>query len=167
LTAVLRQILRERIPISDLRRILELLSEMASKNLGVAETAEALRPHLVGLLIQQTTPLSAPLPVIVLDSNFEHLLINSAKQSEGDQLLLDSSLAERMIKSLVRINEEQIEADKKPFLVVSPKIRSKLSAFLRQHLADFSVLSFTELPDGRKVEVIATVSGEAEAPSDK
>ena len=167
LTAVLRQILRERIPISDLRRILELLSEMASKNLGVAETAEALRPHLVGLLIQQTTPLSAPLPVIVLDSNFEHLLINSAKQSEGDQLLLDSSLAERMMQSLVRINEEQIEADKKPFLVVSPKIRSKLSAFLRQHLADFPVLSFTELPDGRKVEVVATVSGEAEAPSDQ
>lgn len=167
LTAVLRQILRERIPISDLRRILELLSEMASKNLGVSETAEALRPHLIGLLIQQTTPLNAPLPVIILDSNFEHLLINSAKQSEGDQLLLDSSLAERMVQSLVRINEEQTEANKKPFLVVSPKIRSKLSAFLRQHLADFPVLSFTELPDGRKVEVVATVSGEAEAPSDQ
>jgi flagellar biosynthesis protein FlhA len=167
LTAVLRQILRERIPISDLRRILELLSEMASKNMGVSETAEALRPHLVGLLIQQTTPLNAPLPVIILDSNFEHLLINSAKQSEGDQLLLDSSLAERMVQSLVRINEEQTEAGKKPFLVVSPKVRSKLSAFLRQHLADFPVLSFTELPDGRKVEVIATVSGEAEPLLDK
>jgi flagellar biosynthesis protein FlhA len=167
LTAVLRQILRERIPISDLRRILELLSEMASKNMGVSETAEALRPHLVGLLIQQTTPLNAPLPVIILDSNFEHLLINSAKQSEGEQLLLDSSLAERMVKSLVRINEEQTEAGKKPFLVVSPKIRSKLSAFLRQHLADFPVLSFTELPDGRKVEVVASVSGEAESPSDQ
>jgi len=167
LTAVLRQILRERIPISDLRRILELLSEMASKNMGVSETAEALRPHLVGLLIQQTTPLNAPLPVIILDSNFEHLLINSAKQSEGEQLLLDSSLAERMVKSLVRINEEQTEAGKRPFLVVSPKIRSKLSAFLRQHLADFPVLSFTELPDGRKVEVVATVTGEAESASNQ
>ncbi|MDE0970101.1 MAG: flagellar biosynthesis protein FlhA [Octadecabacter sp.] len=162
LTAVLRQILRERIPVSDMRRILEMISEMASKNMGITETAEALRPHLVGLLIQQTTPLNAPLPVVTLVSSFEHLLINSAKQSEGDQLLLDSKLAEQMVQSLVRINEEQTEAGKKPFLVVSPQIRRKLSAFLRQHVADFPVLSFTELPDGRKVDVVATVSGELE-----
>jgi flagellar biosynthesis protein FlhA len=160
LTAVLRHILRERIPISDLRLILELLSEMASRNLGIAETAEALRPHLVGLLIQQTTPLNEPLPVVTLDSDFEHLLINSAKQSEGEQLLLDGTLAERLVQSLVRLNEEQAETGKKAFLVVSPQIRRKFSAFLRQYIADFPVLSFTELPDGRKVDVIATVSGE-------
>lgn len=160
LTAVLRHILRERIPISDLRLILELLSEMASRNLGIAETAEALRPHLVGLLIQQTTPLNQPLPVVTLDSDFEHLLINSAKQSEGEQLLLDGTLAERLVQSLVRLNEEQAETGKKAFLVVSPQIRRKFSAFLRQYIADFPVLSFTELPDGRKVDVIATVSGE-------
>lgn len=160
LTAVLRHILRERIPISDLRLILELLSEMASRNLGIAETAEALRPHLVGLLIQQTTPLNQPLPVVTLDSDFEHLLINSAKQSEGEQLLLDGTLAERLVQSLVRLNEEQAETGKKAFLVVSPQIRRKFSAFLRQYIADFPVLSFTELPDGRKVDVIATVSGD-------
>ncbi|MCR9148470.1 MAG: flagellar biosynthesis protein FlhA [Rhodobacteraceae bacterium] len=160
LTAVLRHILRERIPISDLRLILELLSEMASRNLGIAETAEALRPHLVGLLIQQTTPLNQPLPVVTLDSDFEHLLINSAKQSEGEQLMLDGTLADRLVQSLVRLNEEQAETGKKAFLVVSPQIRRKFSTFLRQYIADFPVLSFTELPDGRKVDVIATVSGE-------
>lgn len=160
LTAVLRQVLRERIPISDLRLILELLSEMAARNLSIAETAEALRPNLVGLLIQQSTPLNDPLPVVTLESSFEHLLINSAKQSEGDQLLLDGSLAERLVQSLVNVNEEQTEAGKKAFLVVSPQIRRKLSTFLRQHIADFPVLSFTELPDGRQVDIVASVSGE-------
>ena len=160
LTSVLRHILRERIPISDLRLILELLSEMASRNLGIAEMAEALRPHLVGLLIQQTTPLNQPLPVVTLDSDFEHLLINSAKHSEGEQLMLDGTLAERLVQSLVKLHEEQAETGKKAFLVVSPQIRRKFSAFLRQYIADFPVLSFTELPDGRKVDVIATVSGE-------
>ena len=165
LTAVLRHILRERIPISDLRLILELLSEMASRNLSIAETAEALRPHLVSLLIQQSAPLNDPLPVVTLESSFEHLLINSAKQSDGDQLLLDGGLAERLVHALVRVNEEQTEAGKKPFLVVSPQIRRKLSTFLRQHIADFPVLSFTELPDGRQVDVVGSVSGEqVEAP---
>ena len=98
--------------------------------------------------------------MVTLDSAFEHLLIKAAKRSEGDQLLLDGSLAEQMVKSLVRINEEQSDAHKKLFLVVSPQIRRELSSFLRQHIPDFSVLSFTELPDGRRVEIVATVSGE-------
>lgn len=165
LTAILRHVLRERIPISDLRLILELLSEMAARNLSVAETAEALRPNLVGLLIQQSTPLNEPLPVVTLESSFEHLLINSAKQSEGDQLLLDGALAERLVQSLVNLNEEQTEAGKKAFLVVSPLVRRKLSTFLRQHIADFPVLSFTELPDGRQVDIIASISGEENAPT--
>ncbi len=165
LTAILRHVLRERIPISDLRLILELLSEMAARNLNVAETAEALRPNLVGLLIQQSTPLNEPLPVVTLESSFEHLLINSAKQSEGDQLLLDGALAERLVQSLVNVNEEQTEAGKKAFLVVSPLVRRKLSTFLRQHIADFPVLSFTELPDGRQVDIVASVSGEENAPT--
>ena len=160
LTAVLRHLLRERIPISDLRRILELLSEMSGRNLSIAETAETLRPHLVGLLIQQSAPLNEPLPVVTLESSFEHLLINSAKQSDGDQLLLDGGLAERLVLALVKVNEEQTELGKKPFLVVSPQIRRKLANFLLQHVADFAVLSFTELPDGRKVDVVASVSGE-------
>lgn len=167
LTAILRQVLRERIPISDLRLILELLSEMAAKNLSIADTAEALRPNLVGLLIQQSTPLNDPLPVVTLESSFEHLLINSAKQSEGDQLLLDGSLAERLVQSLVNVNEEQTEAGKKAFLVVSPQIRRKLSTFLRQHIADFPVLSFTELPDGRQVDIVASVSGEETEATDQ
>ena len=165
LTAILRHVLRERIPISDLRLILELLSEMAARNLSIAETAEALRPNLVGLLIQQSTPLNEPLPVVTLESSLEHLLINSAKQSEGDQLLLDGALAERLVQSLVNVNEEQTEAGKKAFLVVSPLVRRKLSTFLRQHIADFPVLSFTELPDGRQVDIIASVSGEENAPT--
>ena len=165
LTAILRHVLRERIPISDLRLILELLSEMAARNLSIAETAEALRPNLVGLLIQQSTPLNEPLPVVTLESSLEHLLINSAKQSEGDQLLLDGALAERLVQSLVDLNEEQTEAGKKTFLIVSPLIRRKLSTFLRQHIADFPVLSFTELPDGRQVDIIASVSGEENAPT--
>jgi flagellar biosynthesis protein FlhA len=138
---------------------------MAARNLSIAETAEALRPNLVGLLIQQSTPLNEPLPVVTLESSLEHLLINSAKQSEGDQLLLDGALAERLVQSLVDLNEEQTEAGKKTFLIVSPLIRRKLSTFLRQHIADFPVLSFTELPDGRQVDIIASVSGEENAPT--
>ena len=86
ITAIVRNLLKERIPISDMRRILEVLSEMAGRNLGVPELSEALRPYLVELLIQQSVPLSQPIPVITIDSDFEHLLINTARQSDSEQI---------------------------------------------------------------------------------
>ena len=142
-----------------MRRILEVLSEMAGRNLGVAELSEALRPYLVELLIQQSVPLSQPIPVITIDSDFEHLLINTARQSDSEQLMLDGALAQRLVKSLTTTNEEQIAKGQKPHLVVAPVIRRKLSMFLRQYLPELVVLSFAELPEARKVEVVATISG--------
>ena len=159
ITAIVRNLLKERIPISDMRRILEVLSEMAGRNLGVAELSEALRPYLVELLIQQSVPLSQPIPVITIDSDFEHLLINTARQSDSEQLMLDGALAQRLVKSLTTTNEEQIAKGQKPHLVVAPVIRRKLSMFLRQYLPELVVLSFAALPDARKVEVVATISG--------
>ena len=159
ITAIVRNLLKERIPISDMRRILEVLSEMAGRSLGVAELSEALRPYLVELLIQQSVPLSQPIPVITIDSDFEHLLINTARQSDSEQLMLDGALAQRLVKSLTTTNEEQIAKGQKPHLVVAPVIRRKLSMFLRQYLPELVVLSFAELPEARKVEVVATISG--------
>ena len=68
LTGVLRALLEERVPISDLRRILENLASLAGRNLNIIDTAEMLRPELAGLLIQQVSPLNQPLPVITLGS---------------------------------------------------------------------------------------------------
>ena len=46
-------------------------------------------------------------------------------------------------------------------LVVSPAIRRQFSQLIRQHIDDLAVLAFTELPDSRKIDVVATISGEA------
>ncbi len=66
LTGILRILLEERVPISDLRSILETLPGLAARNLSPMETAEALRPGLAPLLIQQIAPLNQPLPVMTL-----------------------------------------------------------------------------------------------------
>ena len=43
LTAVLKKLLEEQVPITDMRKILEVLAEMSGRNLSVTDTAEALR----------------------------------------------------------------------------------------------------------------------------
>ena len=39
----------------------------------------------------------------------------------------------------------------------------QFSKIIRQHIDDIVVLAFTELPETRKIEVVATISGEAES----
>jgi len=160
LTGILRELLAERVPISDLRRILETLANLAGKNLTVAESAEALRPGLAGLLIQQIAPLSQSLPVITLSSELEHMLISMARQSGEAGLMLDNALAERLIKSVSQASEKAAAEGRQAVMVVSPAIRKQLSAIVRHHIDDMIIMGFTELPDSRKITVIATISGD-------
>ena len=165
LTGILRELLAERMPISDLRRILETLANLAGKNLSITESAEALRPGLAGLLVQQIAPLSQPLPVITLSSELEHMLIQMVRQSGEAGLMLDNALAEKMIKSVNTASERASAEGRQAVMVVSPAIRKQLSAIIRHHIDDMIVLGFTELPDSRKINVIATISGEDEQQS--
>ena len=160
LTGILRELLAERMPISDLRRILETLANLAGKNLSIAESAEALRPGLAGLLIQQIAPLSQPLPVITLSSELEHMLIQMTRQSGEAGLMLDNALAEKLITSVTRASESVSAEGRTAVMVVSPAIRKQLSAIIRHHIDDMVVLGFTELPDNRKINVVATISGD-------
>ena len=118
LTGILRELLAERMPISDLRRILETLANLAGKNLSITESAEALRPGLAGLLVQQIAPLSQPLPVITLSSELEHMLIQMVRQSGEAGLMLDNALAEKMIKSVNTASERASAEGRQAVIVV-------------------------------------------------
>ena len=162
LTGILRLLLKERVPISDLRRILEALPPLSARNLSMEETAEALRPELASLLIQQVAPLNMPLPVITFDGELEHMLINMQRQSPDGELILDTELAQKLLESLTRVNEQLSAEGKQAVVVVSPVIRRSLARVIRQHIDDMVVIAFSELPETRKVDVVATIGGETD-----
>jgi len=163
LTGVLRALLEERVPISDLRRILENLASLAGRNLNIIDTAEMLRPELAGLLIQQVSPLNQPLPVITLGSELEHMLITMARQSGEEGLVIDNTLAQQLLRKISDTNDSLAAKGRQPVVVVSPAIRKEFSKIIRQHIDDIVVLAFTELPETRKIEVVATITGEPES----
>ena len=91
------------------------------------------------------------------------MLISMSRQSNDGGLLLDSNLAERLIKSVTEASERSSADGRQALMVVSPQIRRQLSNVLRQHIEDLAVLGFTELPDNRKINVLATISGADDA----
>ena len=159
LTAVLKKLLEEQVPITDMRKILEILAEMSGRNLSITDTAEALRVYLVPLLLQRLVPLKEAIPVVTLEPSFENILINTDRQNQQEDLIIDGNLSQTLLRKLSDVVEEQIAQSKTPFLIVSPVIRRKLAKLVRSHLSDLNVLSFTELPETKKVDVIATISG--------
>jgi flagellar biosynthesis protein FlhA len=161
LTSVLRILLEERVPISDLRGILETMPSLVARNLSPIDTAEALRPGLAPLLIQQIAPLNQSLPVMTLDSDLEHMLITMVRQSGDDGLVLDNSLAEQLLRKISETSEAISAEGRQVVMIVSPAIRRQFSQLIHQHIDDLTVLAFTELPDSRKIEVVATISSDA------
>ena len=158
LTTVLKSLLSERIPISDLRKILEKLSTINNKNLSPYDLAEIVRPTVVGLLIQQLAPLNQALPIITFSGNLEQMILNIANQSGENGLILEPTLIQNIVSSINNATEKLQNENKKPVLITAPAIRKDISLMLRQHIDNIDVLSFTELPDDKKIDVVATIS---------
>ena len=159
LTSVLRHLLADRIPISDMRRILEGMSEMMGRNMSNQDMAEALRPALAPLLIQQVAPLNAPLPLITLAPELEQLLMRSRQQNPNDPLVLDNNLAQTILSALGKVSEDLAAQGRTAIVVVSAPLRRPFAAYLRAHSSDTIVLAINELPDNRPIEVVASLGG--------
>lgn len=164
LTEVLRLLLIERIPIADLRKILEGLSVIAPNVKNPITMSEALRPSLVPLLIQQLSALGQTMPVITLTPDFEQLLLRTQRQNGDEGLVLDGGLAKNLLQSLNEVSERLVNENRPCILVVAPQIRRNLADFVRNHVPQVVILGFTELPENRSVEVVATI-GDFNGPS--
>ena len=166
-TTVLRTLLAERMPIADLRRILEGLADLSSRNLTPPDMAEALRPALAPLLLQQIAPLSQPLPLITLEPELEQLLLRArrAAGTGGEEgLMIEQGLGQKIVGSLSTAMDKISGQGRTAVVIVAGALRRPLALWLRAHLPDAIVMGINELPETRRIEVVATVGGQPGLP---
>ena len=82
-----------------------------------------------------------------------------SRQSGEEGLVLDNELAQNLLTKISETNQKLSNEGKSAALVVSPAIRRQFSLIVRQHVEDMIVLAFTELPDNRKINVVASITG--------
>ena len=162
LTSILKSLLAEKMPISDLKRILEVLASQNVKNMSPIELAEAVRPTISSLLIQQIAPLNSPLPIITFSAELEQMIVNIAKQTGANGLILEANLIQKIVTAINNVIEKLQSENRKAVMITAPVIRRDLSHMLRQHIPTLDVLSFTELPDNKKIEVVANIGSDEE-----
>ena len=160
-TRVLQNLLRDGVPIRDMRTILEVLNEESAKIQDPDELTALVRPKLGRMIVQSLVDMTEEMPVMTLDPQLEQMLHNAVQQSHQTKTLtIDPELAESLFKSM-RQESQTIEEQGKPaILVVSPAVRPWLANLARPRIPDLTVLSYTEIPEDQAVNVVATVTAQ-------
>ncbi len=153
---VLQSLLAERIPIRNIRTIIETLSEHAPRSQDAAVLLSHVRVALGRQIVQDIAGIVAELPVITFEPDLERLLTGSLAASSTSPGL-EPGLAERLQQRVGEASRRQEAAGEAPVLLVPPPLRAQLSRFLRAALPGLHVLAWNEIPDNRKVRVVTAV----------
>jgi flagellar biosynthesis protein FlhA len=155
---VLQYLLLERVPIRNLRTVCETLAELAPRTQDPLALVAAVRVALGRSIVQNIGGLRAELPVITLDPALEQVLQDSMAGGASDGTPgFEPGLADRIQQSLVDSTRRQEAAGEPAVLLVAPKIRPWISRLMRYSSPTLSVLAYNEIPESRRIRVIAAV----------
>jgi flagellar biosynthesis protein FlhA len=156
---VMQNLLAEQISVRDIRTIAETLAEHGTRSQDPGVLTAAVRVALSRSIVQNIIGTAPELPLIALDPSLEQILQRSS-QGAGGGLGMEPSLAERLQKSIAEAAQRQEMAGEPVVLVVSPDIRNWMSRWLRSAVRGLNVLAYTEIPDNKRIRVVATVGRE-------
>ncbi|WP_305806542.1 flagellar biosynthesis protein FlhA [Stenotrophomonas sp. YIM B06876] len=152
---VLQNLLVERIPVRQLRKIAEALVENAAQTQDPAVLTAAVRNALGRFIVQEIAGMSPELPVFTLNPQLERVLQES---TQGNGAALEPGLAERLHQSLADCVGKQ-EAKNEPAVVLVPgPVRAALARLVRHSVPSLSVLAYSEVPEDKRLKLVGTIS---------
>ena len=158
LQRVLRNLLREGIPILDMETILETLADYAPTVKDHDMLTEYVRQALRRTITHKFS-IAGQLKVVSLDSEIEDLIIKSIKKIEGGAYL---ALEPDVIQMIVTSTTEQINQMKKlvqePIIITSPVVRIYFKKLLDQFYPDITVLSFNDIDTSVQIQALGTIT---------
>jgi flagellar biosynthesis protein FlhA len=153
---VLQGLLAERVPVRNLRSVLEALAEHSGRIQDPQALVAQVRIALSRQIVQDIVGISQELPVITLDPGIEQMLGNFVGTAGGSPGL-EPGLAERLQGHLVEAARRQEVAGQPAVLLVPPALRPILARFLRATVPQMHVLAWNEIPDSRRVRLVSTI----------
>jgi flagellar biosynthesis protein FlhA len=154
---VLQGLLSERVPIRNIRAIIETLAEHAPRTPDPVALQNQVRVALGRQIVQDIAGISGELPVITLDADLERVLQGSLGGTGNASPGLEPGLAERLQQRLAESAQRQELSGEPAVLLVPPQLRQTLARFMRASVPSLHVLAWNEIPDNRKVRLVTAV----------
>ncbi len=156
---VLQNLLEDKVPIRDIRTVVETLAANAHRSQDPVVLSAYVRAALKQSIVQNINGLESELQVMTLDPELEQLLLQSIQGTEDGEAGIEPGLAETLFQSL-KDNVQQREIAGQPaVLIIAPPLRPWLARMVRYSTPGLHVLSYNEVPDDKQIKVIATVGG--------
>ncbi|RMD71478.1 MAG: flagellar biosynthesis protein FlhA [Gammaproteobacteria bacterium] len=153
---VLQNLLAEGIPLRNLQTIAETLVEYGAQTQDPEALTEAVRAALGGFIVQHIYGLRDELPVMTLAPALEQILQQSRQAAQGEAAL-EPGLAERLHRALQEAAKERERMGEPAVLLVSAPLRPMLARFARHSIPGLHVLSYHEIPDDKRIKIVATI----------
>ncbi|MDX1517969.1 MAG: flagellar biosynthesis protein FlhA, partial [Woeseiaceae bacterium] len=154
ITRVLQNLLEEKIPVRNIRKIAETLAEQGSRSQDPDVLSAAVRVALGRSIVQNVAGTRPELPVLTLEPELERILNDSAQESGS--VGLEPAMMERLHKTLAEKAQSQEIAGEPAVLLVAPQVRPWMSRMMR-NIRNLHVLAYNEVPDDKRIQMLAAV----------
>ena len=141
---VMQNLLKENIPIRDIRTIIETIIENVRVTQNTDELTSAVRVALGRFIVERITSGESELPVITLDMSLEQLLQQSLQAMNEGSGTIEPNLAQTMLNSLRQAVDKQEMANQPAILLVADALRGLMvklakSSVPRLHLVKYRI----------------------------
>ncbi|MBE3510190.1 flagellar biosynthesis protein FlhA [Enterobacter cloacae complex sp. I2] len=154
---VLQNLLSERVPIRDMRTIIDTLAEYATPQSDADELTARVRSRLSRAITQQWFPGDDDIQIIGLDMSLEQLLVQATQSGSA----IEPGIAENLMKQTEQALQHQEALGAPPVLLVNPALRLMLSRYLRRIFPQLAVLSSQEINTQRNVRMTYLIGGKS------
>ena len=151
---VLQSLLAERVPVRQMRQIVEALLEHGAHTQDPAVLTAAVRTALGRFIVQELNGLNAELPVYTLAPALERVLQESVS---GQGAALEPGLAERLHQNLSECVSRQEARGEPAVLLVPGGIRAAIARLVRHSIPSLAVLAYGEVPEDKRLRLVGAI----------
>ncbi len=158
LQKILKNLLREGVPIHDLESILETMADYSQSVKDFDMLTEYVRQSLKRAITHQFSE-AGQMKVISLDAKVENLIMGAVKKIDGGSYL---ALDPDVIQSIISSSKEKIDQVRKivqqPIILTSPVVRIYVKKLMDQFCPDVAVLSFNEIDSSVQIQALGNIT---------
>ncbi len=155
---MLRNLLAEEIPITDLAGILEAIADNASATKDFDALTELVRKS-ISRTICANIESRGTVGAITLDPAVEQMIAQSVQEGgDGTAMLIEPGRSEQLLKKLADAVRDTVSAGFEAVLLTSAPIRRHVRRIVERVMPGLPVLAYDELVPEMRVEGRATVS---------
>src|SRR3984957_7799430 len=159
---VLRGLLDEGIPVRDLVRIVESMTEQARTQQKDADSLLEAARIALGSTIGSLFAVDGTIPIITMAPSLEQGLIASIRTGDrGRTLGIEASVAESLVRQVAKLTQDAESRGITPVLLCATRLRLALRRLLKPSLPRLAIVGAGEIGAAMSLETVGSVADEA------